>query len=84
MEMVQMATVRSNRETNRKLTLDGVVEEIANVLAIADARELGVLTTKAISTVECDGGDKPRLPRREAKEIQTPNAFLKCHPSRSM
>jgi hypothetical protein len=84
MEMVQMATVRSNRKANRELTLDGVVEEIANVLAIADAREFGVLTTKAISTMERDGGDEPRLPRREAKEIQTLNAFLECHPSRSM
>jgi hypothetical protein len=69
MEVIQMTTVPSNREANGQLTLDHVVEEVPNVLPVADAGEPRVLATQAVAAMERNGGDKPRLARGKAKGI---------------
>ena len=82
-EVIDVPAVSTCAEPLRDPARDEAIEEGANVLAVADAREGLVLPTQAIAAVYGDGDEKSGLPLGEAERRDGVDALVTPHPSHS-
>lgn len=82
-EVIDVAAIGAAGKSISQASLDEPVEELADVLAVLNACEGLVLAPEAIPAMQRDRREEPRVARGESKSLQSRDALVGGHASRS-